>query len=403
MLTPAKRLKELDVLRATAIFLIVFYHLPGDLALPISQDPAVRTALGYVGLLGMALFFFLSGYSIDLNNRGLTTQTDAARFLVKRAKRIYPLYWVALTMSFLAILVLIPSLHVSLPQTVQASLLGQQSHVLSPSDVIICFLGAQVLLYPRFIDMPNRWFIGAILICYLLYPMIAYFSKNDVKKVILVSAIVFFCLVAVQITLNLVGDVHLYIYFSVFAAGIVANTSNMFYSGAIKSRLAASCAFIVIFMILAQTAVHYPREGAPLEIGLGSGLNNLAGSAVYLVYLTIISLLFVIVAFYVAKARAPRLGSRAGAFFLFAAVASYAVFLFHQMFVVGLRVALQRVLPFGAVSIVAVIVFVGLPVLFVISFYEQRAEPEAVNKILEFIRLSILRERLRHTFLMRKR
>jgi peptidoglycan/LPS O-acetylase OafA/YrhL len=88
---PAKRLKELDILRALGIFLIVFYHLPEDLALPLSQDPAVRTALGYVGLFGMALFFFLSGFSIDLNNRGLITQTDVSRFFYKRVKRIYPL------------------------------------------------------------------------------------------------------------------------------------------------------------------------------------------------------------------------------------------------------------------------------------------------------------------------
>jgi len=106
-------------------------------------------------------------------------------------KRIYPLYWVSLIISFLAILVIIPALHVSLLPTLQASLLGQNG--LSQSDVMICLLGAQVLLYPRFINMPNRWFIGTILICYLLYPPIAYFSKNDVRRVILVSAILFLC------------------------------------------------------------------------------------------------------------------------------------------------------------------------------------------------------------------
>jgi peptidoglycan/LPS O-acetylase OafA/YrhL len=398
---PAKRLKELDILRALGIFLIVFYHLPEDLALPLSQDPAVRAALGYVGLFGMALFFFLSGFSIDLNNRGLITQTDVSRFFYKRMKRIYPLYWVSLIISFLAILVIIPALHVSLLPTLQASLLGQNG--LSQSDVMICLLGAQVLLYPRFINMPNRWFIGTILICYLLYPPIAYFSKNDVRRVILVSAILFLCLVAAYIVFNVVGDVHLYIYFCVFTAGIIANRANLFYNGAITNRLVASCALIVTFLIFAQAALNYPRDGAPLDVGLGPGLNNLAGSGVYLVYLTTISLLFVVVAFYVAKARSPRLGSRAGAFFFFAAVASYSVFLFSQQFVVGLQFTLQRVLPFGELEIAAIVVFVGLPVLFAISYYEQRAEPKAVNKILEFIRPTVLREHLRHTLLRRER
>jgi peptidoglycan/LPS O-acetylase OafA/YrhL len=116
---------------------------------------------------------------------------------------------------------------------------------------------------PQIIDMPNRWFIGTILICYLLYPAIAYFSKNDVRRVILVSAIVFLCLVAAHIAFNVVGDVHLYIYFCVFTAGIIANRANLFYSGAFKSRLVASCALIVTFMIFAQAALNYPRDRAP--------------------------------------------------------------------------------------------------------------------------------------------
>jgi peptidoglycan/LPS O-acetylase OafA/YrhL len=394
MLAPAKRLRELDILRATAIFLVVLFHLPTDLNWQMANGGVVATVFGYVVSLGLALFFFLSGFAIDLNNKGITTRNDTGTFFRKRAKRIYPLYWVALTSSFLALLALLPLLHTSLSQVVQVGFIDQKTYDLSISGVIICFLGAQVLLYPRFIDVPNRWFVGTILICYLLYPVIAYFGKNDVKRILLVSIALGLCLLAARATLGILGDDRLYLYLAFFVGGIIASRADLFYSGVVKKRVVASFSLLVPLLILVKAVLGYPAQGA-LNFGLGPNLNYAVSNAVGLVYTYVVGLLIIIVAFYVAKTRAPALGPRAAAFFFCAATASYAVFLFNQQFVVGLRLALERLFHLGAVETGLIVIFVGLPVLFTAAFYEQRAEPSAVNKAVLSIKQSSLWKRLR--------
>jgi peptidoglycan/LPS O-acetylase OafA/YrhL len=395
MLAPAKRLRELDILRATAIFSVVLFHLPTDLNWQIANGGVVSTVFGYAVSLGLALFFFLSGFAIDLNNKGITTRNDTGTFFGKRAKRIYPLYWVALTSSFLALLALLPLLHTSLSQVVQAGFIDQKTYDLSISGVVICFLGAQVLLYPRFIDVPNRWFVGTILICYLLYPIIAYFGKNDIKRILLVSIALVLCLLAARATLDIVGDDRLYLYLAFFVGGIIASRADLFYSGVVKKRVVASFSLLVPLLILARVVLGYPAQGAYLNFGLGPSLNYAVSNAAGLVYTYTIGFLFIIVAFYVAKTRAPALGPRAAAFFFCAATASYAVFLFNQQFVVGLRLALERLFHLGPVETGLIIIFIGLPVLFSAAFYEQRAEPSAVNKAVLSIKQSSLWKRLR--------
>jgi peptidoglycan/LPS O-acetylase OafA/YrhL len=390
MLTPAKRLRELDILRATAIFLVVFFHLPTDLNWQMPNEGFISTAFGYAVWLGLALFFFLSGFAIDLNNKGITTRNDAGTFFGKRAKRIYPLYWVALTSSLLVPLVLLPLLHMSLSQVVQSGFIDLKTYDFSAKGVVICFLGAQVLLYPRFINLPNRWFVGTILICYLLYPIIAYFGKNDIKRILLVSIALVLCLLAARATLNIVGDDRLYLYFGFFIGGIIASRANLFYSGVVNKRVVASFSLLLTLLFLVKAVLGYPAQGAYLNFGLEPSLNNAAGY----VYMYIFGLLFIVVAFYVAKTRAPALGPRAVAFFFCAATASYAVFLFNQQFVVGLRLALERLLHIGVVEIGIIVIFIGLPVLFIAAFYEQRAEPSVVNKAILSLKQSSLWKRL---------
>ena len=57
MLTPKKRLRELDILRATAIFLVVLFHLPFDLNSPLVE----AIAFAYMVMLGMAPLFITVG------------------------------------------------------------------------------------------------------------------------------------------------------------------------------------------------------------------------------------------------------------------------------------------------------------------------------------------------------
>jgi peptidoglycan/LPS O-acetylase OafA/YrhL len=315
-----------------------------------------------------------------LNNKGIASQADIMAFFRKRAKRIYPLYWVALALNLVAFFTLVPLLHVDISRVLATFPSGVGTYD-SFSSVVIIFLGAQGLLYPRFIGLEGNWFIGTILICYLLYPIIAYFGKNNALRIILVSIAVFCGLLVVYFTLNVVGDARLYTYFGIFVAGIIASRANLFRSGAVEKRIAAPCALILAFLILAQAVTGVPSThyfGLPLEISLNYAFNY----AAFLIWYDAVALLIVVAACYVAQNRAGALSKRGAALFFFVATGSYAIFLFHGQFIVGLRLALEKVPQISIAEITLIVLCIGLPALFIVAFYEQRIEPEIVNKLL---------------------
>ncbi|MGV8988682.1 MAG: acyltransferase family protein [Cypionkella sp.] len=74
-------ISELDGIRAMSILLVLAAHL-----LPLS--PARFELNGMAGLMGMSLFFCLSGFLIT---RFLFEHPDVRTFLIRRIARIYPL------------------------------------------------------------------------------------------------------------------------------------------------------------------------------------------------------------------------------------------------------------------------------------------------------------------------
>jgi exopolysaccharide production protein ExoZ len=85
------KLEILNSLRGVAVLLVLFFHfVPGGL---VSADFSAFT-----GILGVVLFFFLSGFFMD---RTLSQDKNIVAFAVRRAARILPLYWFSLTAAFL--------------------------------------------------------------------------------------------------------------------------------------------------------------------------------------------------------------------------------------------------------------------------------------------------------------
>ena len=393
-----KRLLELDILRAVSILMIVFFHLPYDLGIysnnmPI-QTPLYWFATRIISLgapFGLTLFFFLSGFAIDFNNKGITSKADIMAFFRKRAKRIYPLYWAAVALSVVIFLTLTPLVHTDvLTIIVGAPPSGVGSYNFF-STFTILLLGAQVLLYPRFIGTTGIWFIGTILIYYLLYPIIAHFGKNNVLRIILVSVALFCGMLVVYFALNVVGYAQMYTFFGSFVAGIIASKANLLRSGALKKQIAVPCAVILLLMEVAKVLPAVPKDvyGGALE----SGLNYAFNYTTFLIWFNVEAVLVIVVACYVAVAvagyvahnRTQALGKRGAALIFFIATGSYAVFLFHQQFVRGLRLALEKVQQITITEVTLIVVCIGLPALFIVAFYEQRNEREIVNKLLSTI------------------
>jgi len=82
----------LDILRGIAVLLVLIFHLPGRL----ETWPVWLRPLSYGGWCGVDLFFALSGFLVGgLLLRGYP-EADVGRFLLRRALKIYPGFYVML-------------------------------------------------------------------------------------------------------------------------------------------------------------------------------------------------------------------------------------------------------------------------------------------------------------------
>ncbi len=95
---PAPRLYILDGLRLLAALMVVLYHYT-SLSGGWNRDPRVLfpvlEPITRYGWLGVEIFFLISGFVICMSTWGRTV----GDFLVSRASRIYPAYWVAIGLT----------------------------------------------------------------------------------------------------------------------------------------------------------------------------------------------------------------------------------------------------------------------------------------------------------------
>jgi peptidoglycan/LPS O-acetylase OafA/YrhL len=94
-----QRFESLDALRGIAAIMVVLFHFSLDRTLPY----------GFNNLklfdTGVDLFFIISGFVIFMS---IGRVKSGRAFMIKRAGRLYPTYWMAVTLTFLLI-ILIPS------------------------------------------------------------------------------------------------------------------------------------------------------------------------------------------------------------------------------------------------------------------------------------------------------
>ena len=98
------RIQFLDFLRALAIVFVLLDHLPDY------KIPFLGIFSPYFGRFGVGLFIFVSGYLMFLTNRSFHSTHDILEFYKKRARRIFPLYLIALLVFFVLYGLLAPVL-----------------------------------------------------------------------------------------------------------------------------------------------------------------------------------------------------------------------------------------------------------------------------------------------------
>jgi len=154
----AGRIPALDELRGVAILLVILYHVGGVLGM----DNALH------GEVGVDMFVILSGAGLALSQ----SQGGAGQFLLRRFRRIYPAYWIALT----------------------AFLLGDAwvwNKHFSTANILVHYVGMQAWFGDGYALSINDsfWYITLIVTLYVLYvPMRRFVDRPDL--LLLLGAIV---------------------------------------------------------------------------------------------------------------------------------------------------------------------------------------------------------------------
>ena len=194
---------EVDILKASAILIVVFCHIDNY----VSCYDLIRLVDGYVGLFGQGIFFFVSGFLLFQSDSIINSMQDIKNFYIKKFIRIFPLYWVALG----SLIIIFGILQIN-PGHIDP-------YNFSLDNLLLHFFGLQGI-FPIG-DIQSMWFVGVIILFYLLYPIVAYFSKNLIRTFI-VSSIILFLLAFLHFFFGLI-EIRALTYYPFFIFGIFLN------------------------------------------------------------------------------------------------------------------------------------------------------------------------------------
>jgi peptidoglycan/LPS O-acetylase OafA/YrhL len=232
-----QRLQALDVLRALAVVLLILHH--GGIYNFSFLGFDLKQLRSFVGLYLLGSFVFLAGCLSMRSVEGLGIR----RFLAKRLVRIYVPYVITLLL-FLWLL--------------EPDLAG--------SDLILHLLGAQVLLAPKFTTpILTLWFIGLILLCYVILALLGRALKRP-ASILLGSLAVF---LAAGMLREYVGIIHhtFFYYFPAYAAGAILAQAGLL------ERMTRQPTHLLPFAVLSALGVvllspHLPRLGRTVDVGM---------------------------------------------------------------------------------------------------------------------------------------
>jgi peptidoglycan/LPS O-acetylase OafA/YrhL len=168
-----KDIPALTGLRFVAAALILSNHLL--IGFVARDNPYFAPGLGYSGILGMDVFFILSGFIIHYNyGQSLATPSGSSlfRFLTARFARLYPLY----------ILVIGADIFLSrhLNEVSVRDCWRSLPYLITATQSWFYVTATSGALYAQFLPRASlAWSISTEFFCYLTYPVIAFALARD--------------------------------------------------------------------------------------------------------------------------------------------------------------------------------------------------------------------------------
>lgn len=181
-----KRIQELDVLRVLAMFFVITYHFGYEYAaagLPCFN--LFGTTVNYTfGNIAVTIFIALSGgllykrYGVLGCNQG---ESPLKTFYLKRAKAIYPPFWIV---------------NLYIPFTMLRHYIadGNAFFLGHPFSILLTPIGFDGYFKVFGVDtyvFCGDWFVGAIVLLYLLYPLLACCYRKRPATTLIVLAVLY--------------------------------------------------------------------------------------------------------------------------------------------------------------------------------------------------------------------
>jgi peptidoglycan/LPS O-acetylase OafA/YrhL len=382
---PYARVEELDILRAVAIIIIILAHT--STFLPTVTFSDFHLGIGVdVTYFGVALFLFISGFVLYLNHPSFTQLNGLTDFFKKRVLRIFPLYWLAIALRFV---------------------LGAQ--FASRAEAVVILLGLQGFLSPRFGADQNMliwWFIGAIVVLYTIYPLIATLASDalqlpapidsDVVRFALMLIIPLIILVVARSFLFIIDD-SVFVLYGIFVLGVAISKYDVLgkYGFLTDNRTTllkyVAVAAIIFIVALFLYALFFFLFYLLNHSAYVSAASNFASYGLVFIAPTVLFLLFALLTFCLARiivvsySNASRPHSAAVWYraLLVIAFSSYAIFLFFVPILTQFMYALMGT-QLTLLEIDIVQIFIGLPTVVVVAFVLQSTQNKILNRIKKY-------------------
>lgn len=163
----------LDFIRALSMIIIVTYHFAVHFA--TETVPMHFFVSGKWGLLGVALFFMISGASLMYN---YDEKINLKKYYKKRFLGIYPTFWITYSLGFLYLFWKHKGFFVGEPiYKLIFSFLGMDGYLLTYVSSFYFNIG--------------DWFLGCIILVYLLFPLLQFAIRKFPKILISIATIIY--------------------------------------------------------------------------------------------------------------------------------------------------------------------------------------------------------------------
>lgn len=336
------RMVVFDWMRAIAILIILFHHLPAycfnfyDLNyLGVNLDLSSLNELNRY--FGLGIFVFLSGYFINIKQLKFSDWTIVRVFWVKKILRIVPLYYLALLLFF-----------------------WMDSIKFNPVRIGIHLLGLQLLFTDLYKPIRTLWFIGLIVVYYSLFCIL---NLNSIKTIYKFFLIIVCIILSFVLAYNFrIIDSRINLYLLVFLFAILSAKKNIFKSKYLERITQVNYVFFPLifslcFLVEETNRIQIIQNNAAIQNIL---LNTLIISWSFWVYAIC------------DRFQKIRVSEKMNQWIQLISYSSFGMFLFHRPIWFYSESFLRKLSITNPYAIAIFLIFLGIPLIVFVSYWVQK-------------------------------